>query len=124
MLNPTPNLRAFICSEPIDMRSSFDSLSGMIKSHLGENPLSGKLFVFFSRRRNRIKVLAWELDGFSLYYKRLERGTFAWIQDLDLHQSREISGADFALLLSSVNINKTTPQFRSRHKKKGVLQLV
>lgn len=125
MLNISPTSVAFICAEPIDMRSSFDSLSGMVKSHLNQNPLSGDLYVFFSRRRDRIKVLLWELDGFSLYYKRLERGTFGWIQDLDLsQQSCEISSDEFALLLSSVSIKKKAPQFRSRHEKKASLHLV
>lgn len=124
MLNVAPNTKAFICAEPIDMRSSFDSLSGMIKSSFGQNPLSGNLFVFLSRRRNRMKVLLWELDGFALYYKRLERGTFRWAQDLDLRQSCEISASDFALLLTGVNHAKETPKFRSKHKRKAQLQLV
>jgi transposase len=124
MLNLAPNTKAFICAEPIDMRSSFDSLSGMIKSNFGQNPLSGKLFVFFSRQRNRMKILLWEVDGFALYYKRLERGTFTWLQDFDLKDSCEISASDFSVLLAGVNYKKSTPQFRAKHKKKGPLQLV
>jgi hypothetical protein len=125
MLNISSTSVAFICAEPIDMRSSFDSLSGMVKSHLKQNPLSGDLYVFFSRRRDRIKVLLWELDGYSLYYKRLERGTFGWIQNLDLSkQSCEISSDEFALLLSSITIQKNAPHFRSHHEKKTSLHLV
>ena len=84
MLNIHPPTRVFICSQVIDMRFSFDALSGLVTSHLGMNPISGHIFVFFSRRRDRMKLLFWDSDGFALYYKRLERGTFAWIQDLDL----------------------------------------
>lgn len=115
MLNPSPSTRAFICSEPIDMRSSFDSLSGLVRSYFDQNPLSGDMFVFFSRRRERIKVLFWDADGFVLYYKRLERGTFGWIHDLDLTGPCEIDASDFALLMASIN----PPSARQRTSRKG-----
>jgi hypothetical protein len=85
------------------MRKSFDGLSGLVESHFGLNALSGFLFVFFSKRRDRMKVLAWEPDGFVLYYKRLERGSFAWVQKLDLNNGNEIYADDFALVLSGIN---------------------
>lgn len=124
MLTTSPNMKAYICSEPIDMRSSFDSLSGMIKSQLGQNPLSGDLFVFLSRRRDRMKVLLWELDGYALYYKRLESGRFTWLKTLDLSATCEISATDFSLLLSSVNCNRISAPKRMRNAKKAELHLV
>ena len=123
MLNPSSNTKAFICSEPIDMRSSFDSLSGIVQLHFGQSPLSGNLFVFFSRRRDRMKVLFWELDGFVLYYKRLEHGTFAWVQQLDLKHSCEMPYSDFALLLAGINMHSDKSR-STQSRKKAPLHLV
>lgn len=103
MLNLPPSTKIFLCSDPIDMRVSFDGLSGMVTKHFGLNPLCGHLFVFFSRRRDRMKILFWDLDGFVLYYKRLERGTFSWISDFDLGKEKEILSCDFALVLAGIN---------------------
>ncbi len=103
MLNLHPSTRVFLCSQVIDMRYSFDALSGLVTSHFGMNPLSGHLFVFFSRRRDRMKLLFWDCDGFALYYKRLERGSFSWIQQLDLNAGGEISASDFSLILTGIN---------------------
>lgn len=58
------------------MRKSFDGLSGLVRDKLMREPLSGEVFVFLSRRKNQIRLLLWEGDGFSLYSKRLEKGTF------------------------------------------------
>jgi len=108
MLNLTPNTKIFLCSQPVDMRKSFDGLSGIIHSYFGQNPLSGHLFVFLSRRRDRMKVLFWNLDGFVLYYKRLERGTFSWILDSISSDNNEIDSNEFALLLSGLNPERQT----------------
>jgi transposase len=113
MLNLNPATRVFVCSQVIDMRYSFDALSGLVTSHFGKNPLNGHIFVFFSRRRDRMKLLFWDADGFVLYYKRLERGTFSWIQDLDLDTGGEIQASDFALILAGIN---PSPQPRKRRK--------
>ncbi len=58
------------------MRKSFDGLCGLIRSELGADPLSGSLFVFLNRRRNMIKCLYWDRDGFAIWFKRLEKGCF------------------------------------------------
>jgi len=58
------------------MRKGFDSLSGLVRSTMGGNPLSGDVFIFINRRRNHIKLLVWDRTGFVLLHKRLERGTF------------------------------------------------
>jgi transposase len=68
--------RVFLCTLPTDMRKSFDSLAGLVRQHLGLDPLSGDLFVFRSRRGDRLKLLWWDEDGLAIWYKRLEEGTF------------------------------------------------
>ena len=70
--------RVFLCTLPTDMRKSFDSLAGLVQEHLGQDPLAGDLFVFRSKRGDRLKLLYFDGDGFAIWYKRLEEGTFAF----------------------------------------------
>jgi transposase len=65
----------FLYRQPTDMRKSFDGLCGLVQGRLQRNPMSGEVFIFINRRRDKIKLLRWEPGGFILYYKRLESGT-------------------------------------------------
>ena len=69
--------RVFVCTLPTDMRKGFDSLAALVQTHLEQDALSGDLFVFRSRRGDRLKLLYWDEDGYALWYKRLEAGSFA-----------------------------------------------
>jgi transposase len=68
--------RYYLYREPTDIRKSFDGLCGLVSEKLGQNPMSGDIFIFINKPRNRMKLLRWEPGGFVLFYKRLERGTF------------------------------------------------
>jgi transposase len=76
MLSWPPTVRIFLDAEPTDMRKGFDSLAHLVESALTLDPLSGHLFVFRSRRGDRIKILYWDRDGYAMWYKRLEKGSF------------------------------------------------
>ena len=76
MLALTGATRIYLYRGAADMRKSFDGLSGLIRSELGGDPLSGALFVFCNRRRTMVKLLYWDRDGLAIWYKRLEKGTF------------------------------------------------
>lgn len=76
MFNLPASVSIYICDKPVDMRCGFDGLAAIVQNTLGMNPLSGGLFLFLGRRRDRIKILFWDRDGYALYSKRLERGRF------------------------------------------------
>ena len=70
------DVRIFLCLSPIRMQFSFDTLMGLAQEIFNQDPLSGHLFLFFNRKRDRIKILFWDVDGFCIWYKRLEVGIF------------------------------------------------
>jgi transposase len=76
MLTLPSSVRIYVAAEPVDLRRGFDGLAATTRSLIGANPMSGHVFVFVNRRRNRIKLLVWDRTGYVLLYKRLERGTF------------------------------------------------
>lgn len=80
MLALTPATRVFVATAPVDLRGSFNALSGHVQSVLQADPLSGHLFLFTNRRHNRLKLLYWDGSGLWVCAKRLERGTFSWPQ--------------------------------------------
>ncbi|MEM7519166.1 MAG: IS66 family insertion sequence element accessory protein TnpB, partial [Planctomycetota bacterium] len=90
------SVRIFVCLEPQDMRRSFDGLAVAAQEHVGEDPQCGALFVFVNKRRNRVKVLWFDQNGYCLLYKRLHRARFA------LPKSRTITPRALAYLLRGV----------------------
>ena len=78
MLNLSVATRVFIALAPVDLRGSFNRLSARAQNQLAQDPLSGHLFVFTNRLRNRLKILFWDGSGLWVCAKRLERGRFSW----------------------------------------------
>jgi len=94
--------RIWVCVAPVDGRKSFDGLAAIITSQLHRDPLSGDLFVFKNRRGDRLKILAWQGDGFSMYLRRLERGTFAFPRAKTAEVS--VTATELAMILGGVEL--------------------
>jgi transposase len=92
----------WVCVQAQDGRKSFDGLQAVVRDHLGRDPLSGDLFVFRNRRGDRLKVLAWQGDGFALYLRRLEQGTFAFAV-ADTAEVR-ITATELAMILGGIEL--------------------
>jgi transposase len=91
-------------SKSTDMRKSFDSLSGLVRNHLGQSPMNGEVFVFINKTRNKIKLLHWSGSGFVLYYKRLESGTFE-LPQYDLQRgSYQLDYTQMVMLIDGICI--------------------
>jgi transposase len=104
MLSVPGRVNIFLCLAPTDMRKSFDSLAALVSEHLQLDPLSGHLFVFRSKRGDRLKLLYWEESGYALWYKRLEAGTFRFPSSREEQRSAMISATDLAMLLDGVDL--------------------
>ena len=99
--------RYYYYREATDMRKSFDGLSGLIRTGLNRDPLSGDVFVFINRRRTHIKLLVWDRNGFVLFYKRLERGTF------EIPHPGQLSWHQLVLMLEGISLK--TVRYRRRY---------
>jgi transposase len=98
--------RIWLAAEAADMRCGFDRLAERVKVVIGEDPLSGHLFVFRSRRGDRLKILAWDRDGFLLWYKRLEVGVFKLPRVSEGTRSVELRASELAMILDGIDISK------------------
>jgi transposase len=124
MINLPSSLRVFVCTKPTDMRRSFDGLCGMAQNLIKQDPLSGHLFVFRNRNRDRLKILYWDRDGLAIWYKRLEQGGFQLPTDLqsseDDQAGAEISIDELTWLLGGVDLASVKRRKRySRSRRAG-----
>lgn len=117
MLTWPAGTKVFVCTLPTDMRCGFDSLAQRVREFLGEDPLGGHLFVFRSRRGDRVKVLYWDTDGLALWYERLEEGTF-WLPaapgDAANPARVEVTADDLGLILRGIDPAEVRRQPRYR----------
>ena len=114
MLSWPPTVRFFLCSDATDMRKGFDSLAHLVESSLTLDPMSGHLFVFRSRRGDRIKILYWDRDGLALWYKRLEKGCFRFpaATTTDASKGVEVKAADLMMILDGIDLSSVRRQRR------------
>lgn len=105
MLTLPPTVRVFVARDPADMRKSFDGLSALVVEKIDEDPQSGHLFVFFNKRRDRIKIILWDRSGYWLLYKRLEHGRFHLFDHADGKSGGfELRASDLTLLLEGIDL--------------------
>ncbi|HKK73867.1 MAG TPA: IS66 family insertion sequence element accessory protein TnpB [Saprospiraceae bacterium] len=116
MLSFSSKQRYFLYGPATDMRKGFAGLSGLVRQHINHELLSGDVFIFINRRRDRIKLLMWDATGFALYYKQLERGTFE-LPDTNENGSLELSWSDLVMLLEGVEIKSI--KRRKRYEKRA-----
>ena len=98
--------RIWLAAEATDMRCGFDRLAERVRVVIGQDPLGGHLFVFRSRRGDRMKILLWDRDGFVLWYKRLESGVFKLPRMSAGSRSIEIRGSELAMILDGIDVSK------------------
>jgi transposase len=103
-------VRVYLATKPADMRKSFDGLSALASTSLALDPLSGHLFVFVNRRRDRIKILYWDRDGLAVWAKRLERGTYRL--PAAGADRVEMTTAELAALLAGIDLNSARRRVR------------
>ena len=108
-------VRVLMCTSPTDMRKGFDTLAALVRDGLGYDPLSGHLFLFVGRRRDRIKILYWDRDGYALWYKRLEKGTFRMPVAKPDSASVELKASELAMLLEGIDLRSIKRRKRFRH---------
>ena len=101
MLFPESQVRIWLCTQPADMRRSYDGLSALVRQQLHEDPLSGALFVFINRRATQMKVLYFDRSGYCVWSKRLERGRFHAVRDAS--GKRRLSWTDLKLILEGID---------------------
>lgn len=114
MLNFAHQTRVFLFLEPVDMRKSFRGLCQLTESVLKEDPASGHWFVFINRRRDRLKLLAFEGDGYSIYYKRLESGGFQSPSASKDQSQMEIDLTQLSLILHGIDLESAKRRKRYR----------
>lgn len=114
MLHISGSQLYYLYRSDTDMRKGFDSLAGIVLNQLGKSPASGEVFIFINRRRNQVKLLFWEGDGFSIYYKRLEKGTYEIPAQGPGTSSLYISSSQLRWMLEGVSLRsiKLRPRYR------------
>jgi transposase len=98
-------VRVFVAVPPADLRKGYDGLARLARDVIDQDPLSGHLFVFANRKRDRIKILYWDRDGYAVWMKRLERGTFRW--PAPGADRVEWTGGELAAVLGGIDLNDT-----------------
>ena len=120
-LDSAQGVRIWLATDATDMRCGFDRLAERVRAVIGRDPLSGHLFVFRSRRSDRLKILAWDRDGFILWYKRLEAGVFKLPRVDAGARSVELRASELAMVLDGIDMSKLK-RVRRYERRGGTMQ--
>jgi len=110
------SVRVYLCTSPCDMRRSFDGLHALVAGAMKLDAFAGHLFCFSNRRRDRVKILYWDRDGFAVWAKRLEEGTYAMPFEEGDEPRREITALELGALLSGIDLSVAKRRKRYRRK--------
>jgi transposase len=115
-LDGAQSARIWLATEATDMRCGFDRLAERVRVVIGQDPLDNSLFVFRSRRGDRLKILLWDRDGFVLWYKRLETGVFKLPRVREGARSVEMRASELAMILDGIDVSKLkrVPRYERR----------
>jgi transposase len=116
MIHLPASVRVYLATSPCDMRRSFDGLHALVNEVMQLDAFAGHLFVFSNRRRDRVKILYWDRDGFAVWAKRLEEGTYV-MPFGDGERRREITAQELGALLSGIDLSQA--KRRKRYQRKG-----
>jgi len=116
MIHLPASVRVYLATAPCDMRRSFDGLHALVNAVMQLDAFAGHLFVFANRRRDRVKILYWDRDGFAVWAKRLEEGTYAMPFSESGEVQCEITAAELAALLSGIDLSRAKRRKRYRRK--------
>lgn len=115
MFLSSPAIKIFLCHIPTDMRCSFDALAMMTQSIIHQDPYSGHLFLFRNKYHDKVKILYWDHDGYVIWYKRLEKGTFRFSANQE--EKAEIESGELMLILKGIDLEGSKRQKRFLLKK-------
>jgi transposase len=115
MFNVNKAYRYYMYGRRADMRKGFNGLCGLVRNEFLQNPLSGDIFIFINRQRNRIKLLHWQGDGFAIYYKRLEKGTYEMPEINSTTASIELDAQQLLLILEGISLLSVKKRRRYTH---------
>lgn len=106
MLRMTPSCPVYLAVGPTDLRNNIDGLALKVQLKYHLDPFSPSLFVFCNRQRNKLKILFWDKNGFWLYYRRLETGTFRWPQKADGRKTIEVTEQQLSWILDGLALEQ------------------
>ena len=118
MMHLPASVRVYLCTAPCDMRRSFDGLHGLVTGAMQLDAFAGHLFVFSNKRCDRVKILYWDRDGFAVWAKRLEEGTYAMpFEDHASAPRREITAQELGAILSGIDLSiaKRRKRYQRKH---------
>ena len=124
MLSLPPSVRIFVATQPVDGRKGFDSLTAIVRSVFQHDPLSGHLYVFFSRRCDRVRIVYWDRSGFAMWTKRLERGRFHMAFSDGTLAVNTIEAAELGLILEGLDLTgaRRRPRWEPRRAPSEIAQ--